>query len=440
MRGKLLTAIAAAGMLLISGCGGSSGGDTSTSVVPSPAPAPSPTPTTDPCAVTKTTKAYPPSYLGTFPIPSAAGKLPANIVRMMDTKDYYPNVDPAISGCSDRILYSRNLYKEELNRLQEDGAQVVWITNYGQWLDLTQVPWVLDETSVQIPASEFEFLVSEIKKRGMKAYFYWQMWGLDAKGNEYPMGKNFTPLQLKNWMTSHRNLMINLAKLSAKLGIDGLGVDWQAYYIPNLYEDEMKEYYISELSKTIDEIKKNYSGDLILGLNGHIFSDPRLISKVNYIRLSIGPQISEGENRNLSVAFLKKVFIQKIAQFREDLGDISNYQNHLKVEFQFAIQSRDRYFVEGWVEDGFCVSGKNGDDCIQKSYVTDYSVQAIGAEAAFEAVTEQKDFPAGAFTIGTYWHTDDMTPGNYGRQSDFPNLSASIRNKPAENIVKYWFK
>jgi hypothetical protein len=393
----------------------------------------------DPCIVVKKINAYPVSYMGAFAIPKPENKLPDGIIRMMDTKDYYPYVPPQVSGCSNTTLYARNLYSEELDRLKSNGVEVVWVTNYGPWKDLNSIPWEIDPTRVQIPENEFSFLISEIKKRGMKAYFYWQMWGSDVKGNEYPMGSNFTNRQLQTWMKSHRQLMIDLAKKSSTYGIDGLGVDWQAYYIPNLYEPNLKSQYISMLSETIDEIKKNYSGKLILGLNAHIFPDPSLFSKVDLIRLSIAPRLTVVDNANLTVSLLRDRYISEIKTISQYIGDISNYSNKPKFEFQFSPQSRDKYLIEGWVEDGFCVSQVN-DKCIQKSYFTDYSVQAIAAEAAFQAIKYQNFIEIGAVTTGTYWHTDDMTPGDYGDNADFPNLSSSFRNKPAEDILKYWYQ
>src|SRR3989454_4590440 len=46
-------------------------------------------------------------------------------------------------------------------------------------------------------------------------------------------------------------------------------------------------------------------------------------------------------------------------------------------------RSRD-YLLNGWVEDGFCVSG-----CAQNAVRTDFSVQAIAYEAMLEAVSTQ---------------------------------------------------
>jgi hypothetical protein len=42
-------------------------------------------------------------------------------------------------------------------------------------------------------------------------------------------------------------------------------------------------------------------------------------------------------------------------------------------------------------------------------------------------------------SITNYWHTDDLSPTPVSGNNAFPNLSSSIRNKPAEGIVKHWF-
>ena len=60
----------------------------------------------------------------------------------------------------------------------------------------------------------------------------------------------------------------------------------------------------------------------------------------------------------------------------------------------------------------------------------------MGIEAALEAIAMQDKFTTKSVDFHTsYWHTDTLTPGSEG----FPNISQSIRDKPAENIVKYWF-
>jgi hypothetical protein len=103
----------------------------------------------------------------------------------------------------------------------------------------------------------------------------------------------------------------------------------------------------------------------------------------------------------------------------------------IPVIWDFNIQSRDKALSQGWVEDGFCVN-----NCIQNTYVTDFSVQALAVEGAFQAIKNQSYFKTYGINFSTgYWHTDTMTPGSEG----YPNISQSVRNKPAESIIKHWY-
>ena len=115
----------------------------------------------------------------------------------------------------------------------------------------------------------------------------------------------------------------------------------------------------------------------------------------------------------------------------------------IPIIWDFNIQSRDKAVSQGWVEDGFCITTVNGAPvdyndplCMQKTYKTDFSVQAIAIEGAFQAIKEQAYFKTYGVNFSTgYWLTDTLTPGAEG----FPNLSQSIRGKPAEKIVKFWY-
>jgi hypothetical protein len=283
------------------------------------------------------------------------------------------------------------------------------------------------------------YFVAKAKSKGLKVYLGWQMWVTDILGNSYPYGANLTASQMTNVMLAHRNIMNYLAVYANTTGIDGLAVDWQAFNPSNLTDATIKEIYISNLSTTIDQIKSNFTGKTVIGFNGVVFPDVRLIPKIDMARISLGANVTSAQNQNLDVPTVKMAFLQSIAQSFAQTGDLAQLNPSIKIEFQFAIQSRDKYFVDGWVEDGFCVKGPANAPCIQTSYLTDFSVQAIGTEAAFQATLAQTSYSVGAVTTGVYWHTDSIIPGEDDTQLDFPNLSASVRNKPAEGIVKHWY-
>ena len=123
--------------------------------------------------------------------------------------------------------------------------------------------------------------------------------------------------------------------------------------------------------------------------------------------------------------------------------DISSQLNgapvNLPVIWNLQAQSKNDYYVTAWTESVFCVVF-GGNSCVQKTYTTDFSVQAIGYEAMLRAVNEQTYFKNNTVNIDAgYWLTDDLTPRLSEAQPGFPNLHQSVRNKPAEAIVKYWF-
>ena len=54
-----------------------------------------------------------------------------------------------------------------------------------------------------------------------------------------------------------------------------------------------------------------------------------------------------------------------------------------------------------------------------------------------QAISKQTLFKNGGVDVSaSYWHTDELYPEP---KRGFPNISQSIRGKPAEAIVKSWF-
>ena len=120
-----------------------------------------------------------------------------------------------------------------------------------------------------------------------------------------------------------------------------------------------------------------------------------------------------------------------------------------KVIFNFFSQSNTWYLSKGWWEDGFCTEGiLNGIyyECTQYEIQTDFSAQAILTEAVLRAIDNQVVFETlGTTTTTGYWLSDTLyaepnqQPINGVPLEGFPNISQSIRGKPAEKIIKHWY-
>lgn len=434
--------------LFLTACGGGGGSN----------PIPSPTSTiTTPSqpVVTCTdphTTSYPQSYNGWRPIPVPTQTLPQSYSRGLSFKDYYPgwvydNSQGNIKNCT-KDEYVKLMYVQTLDRMKASGATMTWIYNFGNWNSDGSV-WMIDKKDYHIPEPIVEFIVAEAKKRNIDVYYAWQFTTIDTNQNTLvKLGETLTPEKLNKVLDAHQAQVLTMAKFAQRVGIKGIAADWNAMHIGNLHEPSIKEIYVSRYVKIIDEIRKNFNGEITWGQIGYVENDPRIIDKVDAIHLSLGgPILTETENINLSPELVKMAIEKQLYRFHQGLNCIPPSQcsfnpstRKIPVIFEIGAQSRDKYFVEGWVEDGFCVEGVtvtgSKTACIQDTYIADFSVQAIGIEGMLRALVSQKHFEVKGINFHTgYWHSNTLVPNYEG----FPNLSQSIRGKPAEKIVKYWF-
>ena len=325
--------------------------------------------------------------------------------------------------------------------------QQTFLYNYGPWDDFSKAIWSVSPNDYQIPPSEVAFFVSEANMRNIKVVLAWQFTAVDIKGMPLPMGGTKTPAELRQMLASFHPLIVEQARVGQQIGLSGIYADWHAFWVSNLSSDPvLREIWIVEMMSIIADIKKVFSGKILYGANTAVI-DPRIAAVIDQFTLSLTvpyQSISASENGNLSVAMVKAAYLSSIQQAKAEYdSQMAGSSISVPINWVVSPQSKYNYFVEGWTEDGFCVNG-----CAQLNYMTDYSVQAIGIEAALQAITSQRYFTNGTVDIDcAYWHTDDVGPDDMGWDDyakinnwDFPNLSQSIRNKPAEAIARSWFK
>ena len=68
-----------------------------------------------------------------------------------------------------------------------------------------------------------------------------------------------------------------------------------------------------------------------------------------------------------------------------------------------------------------------------KQAIEDYFDKAFELEATLEAINEFPWQSPPIVAVGDYWQTDSLMPF-----TAFPNIAYSVRNKPAEGILKWW--
>jgi hypothetical protein len=400
--------------LLLSACGGGGGGTSgavATSVVS--------------CTLKTYSTTYPNDYNGSNLIPTPTQRFANNVMRSIGVKDYYPGDN---NGCNTVAEHSRLLYKKTLDKLQIDNVDTVEIYQYGPVTNFNDAVWTSNEASWQIPKNELIWFIQEAHSRNIKVTLVWQLWPNDSLGNQINT-TNPTEAEMLRVLRGWHNIIMDMARFSNTNSVDNLYIQWSAFHYPivTTYTESATLEFIS----IIDDIRTVFNGKLFMGTPR--FYDRRIIEKVDAIVIPLSPSNwSFVDDSNISVSLLKDRYRDAIIGKYLDFSLYSNMlPANIPVIWDFNIQSRDKALSQGWVEDGFCVN-----NCIQNTYVTDFSIQALAVEGAFQAIKEQTYFKTYGVNFSTgYWHTDTLTAGSEG----FPNLSQSIRGKPAENIVKYWF-
>ena len=400
---------------MLAACGGGGGGSGTAPVTMAVAPT---------CTLKSYSATYPSNYAGANSIPTATQKFDNNVMRSIGLKDYYP----ATNDCSSPAEAARLLYGKTLDRLQTLGVDVVEIYQYGPVTNFNDSVWTTNESSWQIPKTELIWFVKEAHNRHIKVTLVWQLWPTDSKGNQINT-TNPSETEMLKVLRGWHNVITDMAKFSGANNVDNLYIQWSAFYYPvvTTYTESATQEFLSIIS----DIRSVFNGKLFMGTPR--FYDKRIIEKVDAIVVPVSPSNwSYNDDLNISVSLLKQRYADAIVgKYLEYSLYTGMDPKNIPIIWDFNIQSRDKALSQGWVEDGFCVN-----NCIQNTYTTDFSVQALAIEGAFEAIKEQTYFKTYGINFSTgYWHTDTLTPGSEG----FPNLSQSIRGKPAEGIVKQWF-
>ena len=423
------------------------------------------------------------SYLGNFDIPIPQGLFGEDHLKAIGFKDYgvkwiyqnYKGRNAAwISGCTEQE-YIKLMYRTALRQLKENGVETAWIYNFGYWEDYQAETWKINHSRKHIEDWTVEFIANTAKEMDMNMHYAWQFLALDDENNMlFPFdGMVYVDMPLlKKILDSHEEHILWEADRLESLGVGSISADWSAMYVcfcglqnelDQQERDQLKSYYAERMGSIVSHIKSRFSGEIYLG-EGIIFNDSRLFNEVDGVIGSFPNMLAMGEEQTATVELIEDRTSKYIAQLfetwtcsdQQPCWEFTSYDLPPIIWNLFA-QSHKMFISTGWIEDGFCTSGtyKNVyyDDCVQYEVPTDFSAQAIFVEGLLRAIDKQSLFVTKGTTASTaYWLSDTLIPDKNQYGSDcgrafgscgvegFPNISQSVRGKPAENIIKAWYK
>ena len=400
---------------------------------------------TDLCNLDISTLHYPKEWLGKYELPKINNApLKKSIVRGISLKDIMLHDNPAFildKGCTGNIQLE---FKKTIDRLKTLGVETITVSQWHYLSKYADDKWYImkaEDTFGPIRDAELAILVKTAHNAGMKVILYNQIQAMVDGPNQplyMPLGnkENYT-----KWFQAYHSFILDRAVAYQSMGVDGWEFGCSACVYTNTGDSAVDtlKFFRQELTKNFNIVKQHYSGKLFMYTN-HVsldYTNDFYFQNIDY--LASHPwelRLTEEQNKNLTVASYKELL--KKHPFYQSTAWWSTLGKPIIVEF--GIQSRtDALTNPGYVEETGCtvnmydINAGSKLGCIQRDVVVDFSLQAIVYQATLEAIN---DLPSNDITVVSrdYWQTDVMTP-----HTAYPNLSSSIRNKPAESILKQWY-
>lgn len=438
-------------------------------------------PYTEGSCTTPHSTAFPERYMGPLDIPYPNSTLPDHWKRDMGLKDFslewiyrnYTRHNPSWTNCT-QDEYLRLHYRLTIMELVETGATSLTIYNFGFWENASDALWVLDDSQWHISRQTVEYIVKTAHDYGLEVHYIWQFQPVDKNQRwlfPFNNGANVDHALIDKLWDAHENLMLDTAEWGQRIGIDALSADWSAMWIcfcgvnreipeNSQAQIELRDHWMTRVSETIDVIRSKYNGEIWIG-DGPIWNDYRVLDKVDVIQIGFGGFIRDAEeNKLMTVELIRDRMLYDLEHSYNNFfgydgqtpkGSYSTSQD-VPVVFQIVAQSTRFFPYYGWMEDGFCTSGTvegySSSKCVQDvvaENAIDFSRQAVFYEAALQALSLQSSWTiSGIQPSCSYWLTPSLAHARQERdipsgREGFPEISQSIRGKPAENILKYWW-
>lgn len=397
---------------------------------------------TDPCLLDLERVSYPKTWLGSYALPAVNGApLKKETIRGIYLKDIMLSDNPIFVGSCKGSLQSE--FVKTIGRAKKLGVDHIYVP---QWHWASVKPdgsWYImraEDSFGPLRDADLSFFVKTAHEAGLRVIMMNQIQGMMPSDNSSPFIPGKSLENFRKWLPAYDAFMVERAVYFSSLKIDAWEIGCNACFYMDEGDgsDDAKRLFQDQYTQTLKRVKGLYTGKIMTHANNSwMRTAPEFFNQVDIIVTSLYASFTPETLQKPTVSNLLNGF--RNGGFAQGLADFTSKGKSVLVSF--GMQSRANALTqEGYLEETACTAGVNSGDitttvCAQKQTSPDFSLQANYFEAAFEYLKELEAQMDLMVFAGEYWETDSLI-------SDvvFPHIGASIRNKPADGIVREWFK
>ena len=397
---------------------------------------------TDPCRLDLDVVSYPKSWLGQSALPAIHGApFKKETIRGIYLKDIMLSDNPVfVGGCTGSL---QSEFAKTIARAKKLGVDHIYVPQWHWAAQRNDGRWYImraEDSFGPLRDSDLSFFVSKAHEVGLKVIMMNQIQGMMNNDNSSAFIPTKSLDNFRKWLPAYDEFMAERAVFFAALQIDAWEIGCNACFYMDDGDgtDAARQLFQDQYIQTIKRVKSLYNGKIMTHANNSWMRDaPEFLDQVDIIVNSLYGEFTNETIQNPSVSNIKSAF--KNGGFAQNAADFKSRGKTILVNF--GLQSRANALTEeGYLEETACTAGVNQGEitstvCAQRNTPPDFALQATYFEAALEYLQELEAQMDLIVFAGEYWETDSLI-------SDvvFPNIGATIRNKPAEGIVKAWFQ
>jgi len=360
-------------------------------------------------------------------VPSCA-PFPADFVQGAGLTDVWGSF--FYGSSSEGRIHHRDYFETTCQRLAEDGFEDVYVANTFRFTQVSPLPKLeVGVHTMGISEEDLSTLVTVAHRYGLRLHLLYFAGTVDG-GHSYLATAQHSEEWIRSLFGQYKALMVEQAEMADRCNVDVLVLGWQAAGVN--YEGHEDLWY-ALWADTIKTLRDAWPALLEYNITQygslwHFKDGPAEIADFDGIDSFLLSQWAGSAGRpgsyDDSVNSLYDWFSAWLEREVRWFKDLAQRPFVLVA----SIQSTDGYMVDGWSDVAIG---------IVKRDIPDFFEQARGYEALFQAMARSDVFDG---VVLPKFHWDDPFGPDLGLDSfSRMDLSASIRNKPTEAVVKRWF-